>query len=162
MSKDRSKAAIIQHYVLKCFQCGVCTGSCPVSHIMAFNPRKIAYKIVKGVEGIDEIWYCLTCCICEARCPSCVKFTEVIAKLREDNIKVKEDILSIYKEMLKQFLDNGLIIKPISTDVEAYREKLKLKQNLDREEFWKELKKIFRKTEFQNRISEWEMKIGKD
>lgn len=162
MSGDKSRIAIVQHHILKCFQCGVCTGSCPVSSITAFNPRRIAYKIVRGVERIDEVWYCLTCHICEARCPSCVKFTEVIAKLREDSIKVKEDILGIYKEMLRQFLDNGLIVKPISTDVEAYREKRKLKQNLDREEFWRGLREIFRRTGFQNRVSEWGIKIGKD
>lgn len=161
MSENRSKAAI-QRYILKCFQCGVCTGSCPVSSIALFNPRKIAYKIVRGVKGIDEIWYCLTCYTCEARCPSCVKFTEVIIELREDNIKIRGDILDIYKGMLKQFLDYGLIIKPISTDVENYLEKLKLKQNLDRGEFRKILREIFRKTKFQSKILEWGVEIDEN
>jgi len=145
MSENKGKA-LIQHYILKCFQCGVCTGSCPVSSITSFNPRRIAYKMVKGIWEIDEVWYCLTCHICEVRCPNCIKFAEVVMRLREENIKKREDILDIYREMLKQFLDSGLIIKPISSDVEKYREKLR--QNLSREELREVLREIFRKTGF--------------
>jgi heterodisulfide reductase subunit C len=134
------------HHVLKCFQCGVCTGSCPVSSITSFNPRKIAYKIVRGIWEVDEIWYCLTCHICEARCPNCIRFAEVIMRLREENIKRRGDILDVYREMLKQFLDSGLAIGPISSDVEKYREKLR--QNLNREEFRELLMEILRRTGF--------------
>ncbi|MEM2511151.1 MAG: hypothetical protein QXY40_09925, partial [Candidatus Methanomethylicia archaeon] len=56
-------------------------------------------------------------------------------------------ILNTYREMLKQFLDSGLVIKPISNEVEVYREKLK--QDLDKEGFHRVLREIFMKTGFQ-------------
>ncbi|MEM1544829.1 MAG: 4Fe-4S dicluster domain-containing protein [Candidatus Methanomethylicia archaeon] len=146
MLENKNKK-LIQYYVLKCFQCGVCTGSCPVSSITPFNPRRIAYKIVRGIGGIDEIWYCLICHICEARCPSLIEFTKVVTKLREESIRARRDILNTYREMLKQFLDSGLVIKPISNEVEVYREKLK--QDLDKEGFHRVLREIFMKTGFQ-------------
>jgi len=71
-----------------CFSCGTCTATCPVSQIDAeFNPRRIIRQVLLGLR--DEvlsspvIWRCVQCYGCYAKCPQNVKFTEVMAALRE-------------------------------------------------------------------------------
>ena len=71
-----------------CFSCGTCTASCPVSRIdPEFNPRKIIRQVLLGLR--DEvlssplIWRCVQCYACYAKCPQNVKFTEVMAALRQ-------------------------------------------------------------------------------
>ena len=71
-----------------CFSCGTCTATCPVSQIDdEFNPRKIIRQVLLGLR--DEvlaspvIWRCVQCYGCYAKCPQNVKFTEVMAALRE-------------------------------------------------------------------------------
>ena len=71
-----------------CFSCGTCTATCPVSQIDSeFNPRQIIRQVLLGLR--DEvltspvIWRCVQCYGCYAKCPQNVKFTEVMAALRD-------------------------------------------------------------------------------
>ena len=71
-----------------CFSCGTCTATCPVSQIDdEFNPRKIIRQVLLGLRGevlsSPVIWRCVQCYGCYAKCPQNVKFTEVMAALRE-------------------------------------------------------------------------------
>jgi len=57
-----------------CIQCGVCSGSCPMSDAMEFPPRKAVRMLLEG--RFDEVaksntpWLCVSCHTCTARCPS--------------------------------------------------------------------------------------------
>lgn len=64
-----------------CMECGVCTGSCPISGKMSsFSPRQMIKRalmdrdetVVKG----RELWACLTCARCSTRCPAQIDFPE--------------------------------------------------------------------------------------
>ncbi|MHA2379931.1 MAG: 4Fe-4S dicluster domain-containing protein [Candidatus Thorarchaeota archaeon] len=74
--------------LLRCYQCGRCTGACPVAEIdSSFNPRLFLEKIVLADETLAEerlIWTCLTCEQCEVRCPEHVKIPQILilAKVR--------------------------------------------------------------------------------
>lgn len=75
-------------HLMACFACGVCTAGCPVSEIdPAYNPRRIIRQVLLGLEEevlkSDLIWLCTTCHRCYAHCPQDVKFTEVMAVLRQ-------------------------------------------------------------------------------
>ncbi|MGD0803912.1 MAG: 4Fe-4S dicluster domain-containing protein [Candidatus Bathyarchaeia archaeon] len=79
----------------KCFQCGVCTASCPVREVEAsFSPRRIMklakMGLKKQVFSSDTIWLCSMCFICLERCPQDVRPPEVMTVLR--NMAAKEGV----------------------------------------------------------------------
>jgi len=72
----------------RCFSCGTCTASCPVSEIdEEFNPRLIIRQALLGMReqilASKVLWYCTQCYTCYARCPQDVRFTDVMKVLRD-------------------------------------------------------------------------------
>lgn len=72
----------------RCFSCGTCTASCPVSEIdERFNPRLFIRQALMGQRetllSSELLWYCTQCYTCFARCPQDVRFTDVMAVLRD-------------------------------------------------------------------------------
>ncbi len=75
-----------------CFACGACTGGCPVSEAdPAYDPRKIIRMILLGMKervlSSDFIWLCSLCNTCSFICPQNVRFSEVMAVLRDMAVK---------------------------------------------------------------------------
>jgi heterodisulfide reductase subunit C len=67
-----------------CYQCGTCSGGCPVSQLIPeYNARKIVKdKKEKKIDNKNKfIWYCSTCYICYERCPQGVKPIEIIQSI---------------------------------------------------------------------------------
>jgi len=67
-----------------CYQCGVCTATCPWSEVRDVNLRKMLRLAQFGLGGLegDSLWLCTTCRACVARCPRGVEITEVIGAVR--------------------------------------------------------------------------------
>lgn len=70
-----------------CMECGVCTGSCPISHERpGFSPRQMIKRTLVEPEGnilqSDDIWSCLSCSRCSDRCPVGIDFPEFIRSYR--------------------------------------------------------------------------------
>jgi heterodisulfide reductase subunit D len=71
-----------------CMECGVCTGSCPISRMMtSFSPRQMIKRALMDrdetvVQG-RELWACLTCARCSTRCPAQIDFPEFARVHRE-------------------------------------------------------------------------------
>jgi heterodisulfide reductase subunit C len=69
-----------------CFQCGVCSGSCPTVDRMEYGPRRIMHMVRLGL--IDQalqskdIWMCVSCFSCTARCPQGIEIADVMSVLR--------------------------------------------------------------------------------
>ncbi|MBF0467873.1 MAG: (Fe-S)-binding protein [Desulfamplus sp.] len=64
-----------------CMECGICTGSCPVSRITAeFSPRQMLKRAMvepQADPGLHrQFWSCLTCGRCSERCPADIDFPE--------------------------------------------------------------------------------------
>lgn len=60
----------------ECYQCGTCTGGCPVNrYLPEFNVRAIVKRIMEGDIDLSDraLWYCTTCYNCYERCPQGVK-----------------------------------------------------------------------------------------
>jgi heterodisulfide reductase subunit D len=77
---DRTKAYL-------CLECGICTGSCPVSRLHPeYSPRLTVERALLFEEEETvcdpELWSCLTCGTCDQRCPSAVDFTGFMRVLR--------------------------------------------------------------------------------
>lgn len=68
----------------KCFQCGLCTASCPWNNVRTFLPHRMITESKFGlVEPDDEAWWlCSTCNMCVTRCPRGVAITDVIRAVR--------------------------------------------------------------------------------
>jgi len=74
--------------VKQCFDCGTCTGACPVSESgTGFDPRKILHMIRMGLKdqllSSSTIWHCTHCDTCGFVCPQNVRFSSVVDTLRE-------------------------------------------------------------------------------
>ncbi len=76
-----------------CQDCGVCTGSCPVSRVLpGFSPQQMVGKFVLSADlGLEDealsdrdMWSCLTCALCLQRCPSKVEYLEFVRAVREE------------------------------------------------------------------------------
>lgn len=72
-----------------CMECGVCTGSCPVSMVLpSFSPRRLIKTILMDSPGklltTKDIWLCLTCARCSKRCPVEIDFPEFARYWRKD------------------------------------------------------------------------------
>jgi heterodisulfide reductase subunit D len=70
-----------------CVECGICTGSCPVSRVNPdFSPRLMVEKLLLGPQeeilADRELWSCLTCRTCSVRCPAQVDYNEFMRAAR--------------------------------------------------------------------------------
>jgi heterodisulfide reductase subunit C len=78
----------IQDAVAACYQCGTCTGACPVMAAggMDVAPRAIMRMIQAGLEhevlSSQTIWTCASCYACAVRCPHDIEITDVMTQLR--------------------------------------------------------------------------------
>ncbi len=72
--------------IIKCIQCGTCTGSCPMAPVMDYGPRRL-FALVKGGD-FDEVfssntyWICASCYFCTVRCPRGIKITDIMYALK--------------------------------------------------------------------------------
>jgi heterodisulfide reductase subunit C len=69
-----------------CYQCGKCSGGCPLSFAMDYQPRQIMRLIQMGLTdealASSTIWICATCFTCTSRCPRDIDVAQVMDALR--------------------------------------------------------------------------------
>lgn len=75
-----------------CLDCGICTGSCPVSRVTPeFSPRLMVEKVLMDQEENPfedmNIWSCLSCGQCSSRCPSKIDYPEFVRMVREEAVR---------------------------------------------------------------------------
>jgi len=70
-----------------CLQCGLCSGSCPLSLYMDYTPRRLMHL---SREGFKEevlrsltIWLCTCCYACIVECPKQINITHMMYALKE-------------------------------------------------------------------------------
>ena len=73
--------------LFNCFQCGMCTSSCPIGEIFPLNPHQMARLTTLGANKqiLEEnvLKSCLTCRTCQEYCPQGVDFIEFIKLARK-------------------------------------------------------------------------------
>jgi len=93
-----------------CYQCGICTGGCPIAKRNSeFNPRKIVHRFLlkRGDKKEDpSIWLCLLCHSCVERCPQEVKPSHVIVALRNKAAQ-EGDVKQYIADELDQICQSG-------------------------------------------------------
>ncbi|MFC1967985.1 (Fe-S)-binding protein [Chloroflexota bacterium] len=67
-----------------CYQCGVCSATCPWNLVRSFIVRRILHQAQLGLVDFEaeELWLCATCRACVERCPRGVEIIDVMRALR--------------------------------------------------------------------------------
>ncbi|MFW9855112.1 MAG: 4Fe-4S dicluster domain-containing protein [Candidatus Thorarchaeota archaeon] len=117
--------------IKSCYQCGTCTGGCPVFRVYPdFNPRIIVETILTGQTGqllIDDlIWYCSLCYTCTTRCPQGIDVGHLLIELKNLARQLKNVPEGIINEF-EAIRETG-ITSAISESILKKREKLGLPQ----------------------------------
>ena len=80
-------------HLFRCFACGACTATCPVSEVEpTFSPSLIIRQVLYGMKSqlltSPALWYCARCAQCSFQCPQDVRFADIVQGLR--NLAVRE------------------------------------------------------------------------
>ena len=83
--------------IQQCFQCGTCSGSCPMLESMDMHPRKIMRMVQLGLaenlESINTCWICASCHTCNVMCPRGVDLPRVMEALRLISLRKNRDYI---------------------------------------------------------------------
>jgi len=95
--------------VVKCYQCGTCTGICPVSTTNENFPRRFVLYSQLGIEerldSPPEAWLCLQCRLCTEFCPRQAYPSDVMLALKRisvENGKTPPYIRDFFSNIHKQ------------------------------------------------------------
>ena len=84
----------------KCYQCGTCSGSCPMSEHINVYPRRVMALLQLGdreaLEKANTPWVCASCHMCMVRCPRGIDITKVMESIRQ--LKLRKNIDQIEPE----------------------------------------------------------------
>jgi len=79
----------------KCYQCGTCSGSCPMSEHVNILPRRVMALLQLGnQQALDEAnmpWVCASCYICTVRCPRGIDIAGLMEALRQLRLRQNMD-----------------------------------------------------------------------
>lgn len=115
-----------------CYQCGTCSGGCPVVFMMDKTPRKLIRMINLGMRdavlATDTIWLCASCFTCTTRCPRGIDIAKVMTACRniaiKDGIKVKNPRSpAFYQSFVDITEKNGKLFEPMLMAKIAYKVK---------------------------------------
>lgn len=102
--------------VLSCYQCGLCSGSCPLRFAMDLSPtqviRLIQLESIEKILSSNTFWICSTCFSCFARCPREINITKIMEALRQIKLRRDQDhidLRDIPKEELRRIPPIALI-----------------------------------------------------
>ncbi len=67
-----------------CYQCGICTGTCPWNLVRSFIVRRIIHEAQLGATdfGSEDVWTCAACGACVQSCPRGVEIIDVMRAVR--------------------------------------------------------------------------------
>lgn len=78
-------------HIRNCLQCGLCSGSCPLSLYMDYTPRRLMYLSREGfkeeVLSSFSIWLCTSCYACMVECPKKINITHLMYALKQRAIE---------------------------------------------------------------------------
>jgi Fe-S oxidoreductase len=112
-----SQELVQENRVLRCIQCGKCTGGCPVSTNSSLNIRRILNQTMLEPALTcspeeSELWQCTTCMTCSLRCPKGIKPLDVIIQIRGQLIESGRILPALRDALESTFLHGNPWGKP--------------------------------------------------
>jgi NADPH-dependent glutamate synthase beta subunit-like oxidoreductase len=103
-SKELHEQLLDMEKLKYCFECGICTASCPVMEIIPnyYNPRILLEQILLDLDKVlkkEALWLCAWCYRCYKRCPQRLKVPEIFLAIRK--IAIEQGHLEAFNEALK-------------------------------------------------------------
>ena len=73
-----------------CYQCGLCTATCPWTLVRNLLVRKLMRQAQVGVVDFEDedVWRCVSCRLCVERCPRGVEIVDIMRALRRVIVEV--------------------------------------------------------------------------
>ena len=95
-----------------CYQCGKCTGICPLGDISFYSPRIQIHNALLGKRTDPKrLAQCSTCDLCSSRCPMNVRLSEFVReerhKLREQGILLDEAHFGIFSTLARMMANSS-------------------------------------------------------
>jgi heterodisulfide reductase subunit D len=93
-----------------CIECNKCASSCPITRVKSsYSPTKNVMTVSMEKDPcqpvLADVWECLTCGTCSQRCPSGVRYEELIAIERAKAIAMGKGYRCAHGEALKLVTD---------------------------------------------------------
>lgn len=109
VSKEAFEKLLDREKLKYCFECGICTASCPIAELMGedYNPRTLLEKTVLNPENVltsYALWLCASCYRCYRRCPQSIKLPDIFLYMRK--IAVKQEYNPPFQKALKKIVEN--------------------------------------------------------
>ncbi|MFC2022919.1 (Fe-S)-binding protein [Chloroflexota bacterium] len=78
-----------------CYQCGMCTATCPWNLVKDFTLRRFIHQAQLGLTDFEDedVWTCVGCRLCVQRCPRGVVVPEIMRALRRVVMEVGAGIV---------------------------------------------------------------------
>lgn len=107
----------------ECYQCGKCTGGCPVCGEHDGGPREVMRLVQLGcreeVFRMAAAWRCVGCLTCGCRCPLGIEVPKIMDAVRQmarrEGVRLKEGSMkmnSFIEAFLDGVLDYGRLYEP--------------------------------------------------
>lgn len=98
-----------------CFQCGACSGSCPIFLVNPpKNPRITVERLLLGDLSVlddDTVFYCTTCGLCYSRCPQQVDLPQILIYLRNWVIANNHTLPEYLRAEMEILFETGITVK---------------------------------------------------
>lgn len=121
------------------------------------------YAAKRGViVKSDDVWFCLRCHACEAKCPNSIKIPDIITYMRSKILEegYEKRVIEFYLDTVKTLLDSGLTIVASNNKIEEFKVENGLNIPSFTEEVKSELWGFLRKINLESRLRDV-MKIDK-
>jgi len=90
---------------VECYQCGICSGTCPLRFAMDKSPmqiiRMVNLELEENIFSSNTMWVCSTCFACQTRCPRGIDIPTVMEALRQMILRKKVDHIHL-KDVSKE------------------------------------------------------------
>lgn len=109
VSKDVIERFLDYKKIKYCYECGICTASCPMVELLGkdYSPRGLLEKLFLNPDSLldsDEPWLCAWCYRCYKRCPQALKLPEIFLSMRK--IATEHGYTLPFERALQKIVEN--------------------------------------------------------
>ena len=115
---QESAFSAVRQVVSSCYQCGCCSGGCPLVGAMEHTPRALVrllqFECWEEALRSNTIWLCATCHSCSAGCPRGVDLAGLMLRLRQLAAArgARNESLMFYQAVIDSLRRRGTIYEP--------------------------------------------------